>query len=154
MEVVEDREEGVLRSRSVEILYIIHDQHIHLLVECYEVCELVLYVHRIHELSLEAACWNIQNYEFRIFLLDCDTDRLRKMGLSKSRPSEKEERVERSLARSSRNTLTSCETHPVALTYYKVLKTIYWIELWIYLDSLHSREHERTRVTALGICLY
>ena len=154
MEVVEDREEGVLSSRSVKILDIIHDQHIHLLVECYKVCELILYIHRIHELSLETACWNIQNYEFRIFLLDCNTDCLRKMGLSESRTSEKEERVERCLAWSSRNTLTSCETHPVALTYYKVLKTVHRVELWIHLDSLHSWEHERTRITALGICLY
>ena len=99
--MIEYIEERILSTWSYKILNIIHDQDIHLLIERKEVCELILDIYCIHELSLESACRHIQYYKIRILLLDGDTDCLCKVCLTKSRTSEKEERVERSLARSS-----------------------------------------------------
>ena len=76
------------------------------------------------------------------------------MGLAETWTSEEEERVECSLARSSRNTLTCCESHLVALSYHKVLEAINRVELWIYLYSLDAGKYKWSRVTSSGECLY
>ena len=152
--MVEDGEERILSAWSVKVLDVIHDEHVHLLVECYEVCELVLDCNSIHELCLEPARRDIKDNEIRIFLLDCDTYRLCKVCLSETWTSEEEQWVERSLARSGRDALSGCESHPVALTYHEVFKTVYRIQLRIYLNALHSREDERTRVSSPCVCLY
>ena len=148
MKVVEDVEECILSALTHKILDVIHNEHIHLHIECKEVSKLVSHIHRIHILSLESVRRNIKHYEFWVLLLDLDTDRLCKVGLSKTWTAKEEERVECCLTRSLRDALTCCESHLVTLTYDEVLEAIYRIQLWVYLHSLHSREYEWTRITA------
>ena len=137
-----------LRNGSRCWVNIIDDEHVHLHIECKEVCKLVPYIDSIHILGLESVCRNIENYQLRIPLLDLDTDSLRKMSLSKTRTSEKEKRVERSLSRSHRNAFTSGESHLVTFSDNEIFETIYRIQLRIDLYTLHSGEHERTGITS------
>ena len=148
MEVIEDIEECILRTLSHKVLDIVNNQYIHLHIECEEVCKFVLYINRIHVLGLEPVCRYIQYHQFRILLLDLDTNRLSKMGLAETWTSEQEKRVECCLSRSCRDTLSCCESHLVALSYHKVLKAVDGVELWVYLHSLDTWENKWSRITS------
>ena len=69
MKVVEDVEEGILRTLSHEILDVVHYQDIDFHVIGQEVCQLVADSHGIHVLGLELVAGDIEHHEFGEFLL-------------------------------------------------------------------------------------
>ena len=99
MKMIEYVEERVLRGRAVQFLDVIHYEDIDPHVEGHEVSQLVLYTDRIDVLGPELVAGDIEDNKIRVGFVDGDTDRLREMGLAKSRATEDEQRVERSLAR-------------------------------------------------------
>ena len=134
VQVIENIEESRLGAGSLKILYVIYDEHVYLLVEPQEISHLVTHIDRIHILGLELVSADIQDNEFRELLMDGYTDSLGQMRLAESGTAEDEQRVERSLAGCRRNSRTRRIPHLVALTYYKIGKTIYRIQFRIDLN--------------------
>ena len=98
VQMIEDVEERSLRTRTDKVLDIVHDQHVNLHVGGQEVGPLVPDIRGVHILGLELVAGDIKHHEFRIFLLYGNSYGLGEMGLAETRPSEEEERVERSVA--------------------------------------------------------
>ena len=57
----------------MQLLDVIHNQHVHLRVERKEVCELVVHVDCVHILCLEPVGRYIEDNQFRELFLDCES---------------------------------------------------------------------------------
>ena len=130
MQVIEDMEESVLSTRGGELLYVVHNQDIHLGIEREEVGELVPH-NGIHILRLEPVGRNIENNEILIGLLNVNTYGLGDMGLAEAGTSEDEQRVESRAARGHGDGPSGSHCHLVAVSFNEIAETVLLLELRI-----------------------
>ena len=141
MQVIEDIEESVLVSLSLQILNVIHYEHVDLHIETEKISQFVVGIDSIHILSLELVSGNIENREFRMLLLDRVAYSLGKMGFSQSRPSENEQRIERGFARLAGNIPSGSNAEVVAFSVHQSAEAIIRVEPWVYLYLSVFLEH-------------
>ena len=75
------------------------------------------------------------------------------MGLPQARPAEKEQRIERCVARGIGNGVPCENSHLVALPFNQVHEAVDRIQARVDADLGYAREHERTWTAVRGICV-
>src|SRR5690606_33984405 len=127
MQIIEDVEENVLRSRFPrKELYIVNDQNVDQLIEMDKIVP-VVFLDRINVLLGKNLGRNIQHGFLRIFVFDLDPDCVGQMRLSQTNAAENKQRVKR------RSTGFVCDGHAgrtrqsVGIAFEEIVKTVIWV---------------------------
>src|SRR5579862_3238700 len=142
MEVIEDREKGVLGFLgTVEELDVIDDQHVDQLIEMDEIIDRIV-LGMIDKLVDELLRADVKDHFILVETLDLIADGLREMRLPQPHPAIDHQGVERIGARFLRDSLAGAACNTVAITFNKRIEGIYGIELRINLHLLQPGDDE------------
>ena len=129
MQVVEDMEKDLLRTGfPAKELHVVHDEHIHTLVEIDEVVAFVL-PERIDVLLDKLFGRNVKYLHRRVGLHHGVSDGLRQMGFPQAHPAIDQDGVERRFSRPCRNRPCCTDGQLVGLPLHQIFKRIGGIEL-------------------------
>ena len=141
--MIEHIEESVLGPLTLQVLDVVHDQHVDSLVESDEIHDAVSLV-GVHILGLELVPAYIEHLKVLETLFDVNADGLRNVRLAQSRATEEKERIERGFSGSLRNAFRGAHTQFVALPFHQIAETVNRIQPGIDSQALGARENKRT----------